>query len=291
MQKKLVHGVSAAILTPRLADGGVDAPGLRKLLEFLLGKGISSFALNGATGEFCITTADQLRTLLRAAKEVAGGSAEFLCGVGAADTQGSIQFAQIAQDAGVKALLLPMPYFFPYQQGDLEQFSRSVAASVSLPVLLYNLPQFTSGLHKETVHTLIAEVPNIVGIKDSSGSLEILSHLSEHGVDACRIVGDDAALSAALRAEVCDGVVSGVACVAPELILALYEKRSGAAEQALGELIAQLREFPTPWGLKWLAQARSILQASFPLPLSPERKAQGAQLQGWFTPWFAGVTL
>jgi 4-hydroxy-tetrahydrodipicolinate synthase len=289
MENKLVHGVSAAVLTPRLADGSVDAPSLRKLLEFLLGKGISSFALNGATGEFCITTADQLRTLLRTAKEVAGGSAEFLCGVGAADTQGSILFAQIAQDAGVKSLLLPMPYFFPYQQGDLEQFSRSVAASVSLPVLLYNLPQFTSGLRKETVHTLITEVPNIIGIKDSSGSLEILSHLSENRADACRIVGDDAALSAALRAEVCDGVVSGVACVAPELILALYEKRSAAAEQALVELIAQLRGFPTPWGLKWLAKARSILQPSFPLPLSPERKAQGEQLQQWFGPWFARV--
>jgi 4-hydroxy-tetrahydrodipicolinate synthase len=291
MKTKLVRGVSAAVLTPRLADGSVDAPSLHKLLEFLLGKGISSFALNGATGECCITTPSQLRTLLSAAKEVAGGSADFLCGVGAADTQGSIAFAQIAQDVGVKALLMPMPYFFPYQQEDLEQFSRSVAASISLPVMLYNLPQFTSGLRKETVHTLIAEVPNIIGIKDSSGSLEILSHLSEHEVDACRIVGDDAALSAALQAEVCDGVVSGVACIAPELILALYEKRSTAAEQALVELIAQLRQFPTPWGLKWIAQARGILQAAFPLPLSLARKAQGEQLEQWFPQWYGGVAL
>jgi 4-hydroxy-tetrahydrodipicolinate synthase len=291
MGEKLVRGVSAAVLTPRLADGSVDAPSLRKLLEFLLGKGISSFALNGATGEFCITTPDQLRTLLSTAQEVAAGSAEFLCGVGAADTQGSIGLAQIAQDAGVKGLLLSMPYFFPYQQDDLEQFSRRVAAAVSLPVLLYNLPQFTTGLGKETVRRLIAEVPNIIGIKDSSGSLEILSHLSTQGVDACRIVGDDAALSAALRAQVCDGVISGVACVAPELILALYEKRSGAAERALVELIAQLREFPTPWGLKWIAQARLILRASFPLPLSPARKAQGEQLEQWFHAWFQSVVL
>jgi 4-hydroxy-tetrahydrodipicolinate synthase len=291
MQEKLMCGVSAAVLTPRLADGSVDAPSLRKLLEFLLGKGISSFALNGATGEFCITTPGQLRVLLSTAKEVGGSSVELLCGVGAADTHGSIRFAQIAQDAEVKGLLLPMPYFFPYQQGDLEQFSRSVAASVSIPVLLYNLPQFTSGLRKETVHTLIAEVPNIVGIKDSSGSLEILSHLSEQGVEGCRIVGDDGALSAALRAQVCDGVISGVACVAPELILAVYEKRSEAAEQALGELIAQLRGFPTPWGLKWIAQARGILRPAFPLPLSPSRKAQGEQLEQWFPKWFDGVTL
>jgi 4-hydroxy-tetrahydrodipicolinate synthase len=184
-----------------------------------------------------------------------------------------------------------MPYFFPYKQDDLEQFSRSVAAAVSVPVMLYNLPQFTTGLKKETVRTLITDVPNIIGIKDSSGSLEILSHLTEHKVDACRIVGDDAALAAALRADVCDGVVSGVACVAPELIRALFDNRSAGAEQALNELIAQLRHFPTPWGLKFIAQARSILKATFPVPLSPERKVQGERMEQWFSPWFEGVSL
>jgi 4-hydroxy-tetrahydrodipicolinate synthase len=293
MTEKLVRGVSAAVLTPRLPDGSVDAPSLRKLLEFLLDRGISSFALNGATGEFCMTTPTQLRTLLSVAKEVAGDAGEFLCGVGAPDTAGSIMFARIAQDAGVKGLLLPMPYFFPYQQGDLEEFSRSVAAAVSLPVLLYNLPQFTSGLQKETVHTLITEVPNIIGIKDSGGSLDILRHLSEQRVDACRIVGDDSILSAALRAKVCDGVISGVACGVPELILALYGRgeQDGSVEfaqatQALDELVAQLSVFPTPWGLKWIAQARGILQAAFPLPNSPARTAQGRQLEQWFKQWF-----
>jgi 4-hydroxy-tetrahydrodipicolinate synthase len=297
MTTKVVRGVSAAVLTPRLVDGSVDTISLRNLLEFLLDKGISSFALNGATGEFCITTSTQLRTLLKTAKEVAGNTAEFLCGIGAPDTAGSIKFARIAQEAGVKALLLPMPYFFPYQQGDLEQFSRSVAAATSLPVLLYNLPQFTSGLEKETVHTLITEVPNIIGIKDSGGSLDILRHLSEQPVDACRIVGDDSVLSAALREKVLDGVISGVACAVPELTLALYQRgeKDGSAEfgqaaQALDELIAQLGRFPTPWGLKWIAQARGILQATFPLPNSPARMAQGKEFERWFQAWFSDRT-
>jgi len=297
MTTKLVRGVSAAVLTPCLPDGSIDTVSLRNLLEFLLDKGIASFALNGATGEFCITTPTQLRTLLKTAREVAGKTAEFLCGVGAPDTSGSIMFTRIAQDAGVKALLLPMPYFFPYRQDDLEQFSRSVAAATSLPVLLYNLPQFTSGLEKETVHTLIAEVPNIVGIKDSGGSLDILRHLSEQRVDACRIVGDDSVLSAALRAKVLDGVISGVACAVPELTLALYKQGEqdesaefARATQALDELIAQLGGFPTPWGIKWIAQARGILQATFPLPNSPARIAQGREFERWFQAWFSDLT-
>lgn len=294
MTTKLVRDVSAAVLTPRFADGSVDTISLRNLLEFLLDKGISSFALNGATGEFCITTPTQLRTLLSTAKAVAGDTAEFLCGIGAPDSAGSIVFARIAQEAGVKALLLPMPYFFPYRQDDLEQFSRTVATAVSGPVMLYNLPQFTSGLEKETVQALITEVPNIIGIKDSGGSLDILRHLSERRVDACRIVGDDSVLSAALQAKVCDGVISGIACVVPELTLALYNRgtQDASAEfvqasQALDELIAQLSAFPTPWGLKWIAQARGVLQPTFPLPISPARMAQGKEFERWFQAWFS----
>jgi 4-hydroxy-tetrahydrodipicolinate synthase len=164
-------------------------------------------------------------------------------------------------------------------------------------VLLYNLPQFTSGLEKETVQTLITEVPNIIGIKDSGGSLDILRHLSEQGVDACRIVGDDSVLSAALRAKVLDGVISGVACAVPELTLALFNRgeQDGSAEfaeatKALDELIAQLGGFPTPWGLKWVAQARGILQATFPLPNSPARMAQGREFERWFQAWFSDRT-
>ena len=89
-------------------------------------------------------------------------------------------------------------------------------------MLLYNLPQFTSGLSKETVRRLILEVPNIIGIKDSSGSLDILSDLTAHNVETCRIVGNDSALALALTQRVCDGVVSGVACALPETIQALY---------------------------------------------------------------------
>ena len=290
-----MRGVSAAVLTPRLADGSVDVPSLRKLVEFLLDKGISSFALNGATGEFCITTPTQLRTLLTTVKELAGNSAELLCGVGAADSARSIAFARIAQDAGVKALLLPMPYSFPTNRGIWSSSAEAVAANVSVPVLLYNLPQFTSGLQKETVHTLITEVPNIIGIKDSSGSLEILRYLSEQGQ---RHAGSSATTVYRYRlaGEVCDGVISGVACVVPELILALYDGENEhwspefvEATQALDELIAHSSAFPTPWGLKWIAQARAILQATFSLPISPARTAQGEQFERWFQSWFQSL--
>jgi 4-hydroxy-tetrahydrodipicolinate synthase len=291
---KLIHGVYAAVLTPRLADDSVDVIALRKLLEFLLLRGVTGFALNGATGEFCLTTPEHLEMLLRVAQEVCAGKAELLCGVGAAGLQGSIALAAIAEKHGVKGLLLPMPYFFPYQQQDLEAFCRAVAATTTLPILLYNLPQVTSGLEKETVRRLITEVPNIIGIKDSSGSLDILEDLTSHGVDACRIVGNDSALSPALLRGVCDGVVSGVACALPELVLSVYEKGLQHPGDAflqdvatLSDFIAQLDPFPTPWGLKWAVEARGILTATFSQPLSSERKDQAAAISAWVSRWQA----
>lgn len=283
-----VHGVYAALLTPRLKDDRIDVPSLTALVKFLMGRGVSSFAVNGATGEYCLTTPDQLRTILSTIRKASDDQATVLCGVGAAGSALSLELAGIARAANVKGLLLPMPYFFPYGQQDLESYCRGIAGSTSLPVLLYNLPQFTSGLTEEIVHRLILEVPNIIGIKDSGGSLDILGHLTESGLKASRIVGNDNVLAAALVEGVCDGVISGVACVLPELVSAQYQLSPTADPVAfqkisalMSEAIAQLNRLPTPWGLKWFAEARGVMQASFSQPQSSERLATGHEMSAW----------
>jgi 4-hydroxy-tetrahydrodipicolinate synthase len=287
-----VSGVFAALLTPRTAEGSIDVPALMKLVEFLTQSGISSFAVNGATGEFCLTSPGELRTMLSTIREGGDGKARMLCCVGAASAVRSIELARVAESEGAEALLLPMPYFFPYAQEDLDLFCRTVAGATRLPVLLYNLPQFTSGLEKETVRGLIEEVPNLVGIKDSSGSLEILRDLTQHGVRACRIVGSDAALADALREGICDGVVSGIAGVAPEAILALYKRKNetesegfASAARRVEEFVERINLLPYPWGLKWVAEARGILRATTSLPLTRHRLEQKQKLVDWFAEW------
>ena len=292
MTAKQITGVYAAVLTPRLADDRVDIEALGRLIRFLMAKGICSFAVNGATGEFCLTRPAQLQAMLATVKEASAGKGNILCGVGAAGSAEAMELARIAQAEDVTGLLLPMPFFFPYQQEDLELYCRTVASSTSLPTLLYNLPQFASGLRKETVRRLIVEIPNIVGIKDSSGSLGILRDLTEHGVEAYRIVGSDGVLAQALTEGVCDGVVSGVACALPEVICEMYANRhkSGSAQfrrasQLIDEFIARLELFPTPWGLKWAVEARRVIAATFSQPLTPHRHAQGKELAAWLETW------
>jgi len=287
-----VSGVHAAVLTPRNPPGTVDEHSLAALIRFLVTRGISSFAVNGATGEFCLTTPQELARILRTVGHAANGNAGVLCGIGAPSTALAIEFASIALEFGYDALLLPMPYFFPYSQRDLDLFCRTVAASTPLPILLYNLPQFSSGLEKETALRLITEVPNIIGIKDSSGRLDILRHLTHNGIQTSRIIGNDSALAPALREDVCDGVISGVACAIPELILALFRERAASnspsfhrASQLLNEFIEQLEPLPTPWGIKWTAQARDVIPATFAQPVTPERLTQGDQITTWLREW------
>lgn len=284
-----VTGVFAAVLTPRNTGGDIDSKALEHSLEFLISKGIEGFALNGATGEFCITTPQELETILQVTANVTRGKASFIAGIGAASERTAVQLGKIASRSGAAALLLPMPYFFPYSQDDLSAFCRSVATQLDSPILLYNLPQFSSGLLPQTTADLITTCDNIVGIKDSSGSLDTMRLLTQNNISSCRILGNDSALPGALEQQLCDGVVSGVACVLPELMQALYTAGRNRTPQfaeltaQLHEFIVQLDAFPVPWGLKIIAEMRGIAQACFSLPLSASRTQGITAFQQWFT--------
>ena len=284
---KIVQGVYAAVLVPRLPDGELDTGAFRASLGFLGSKGVAQVVVNGATGEYCLTTAGELARMLAICRETLPGG-EVLCGVGAAGLPGCLALASVAIEHGARALLLPMPHFFPYSQSDLHAFCAAAAARLDAPVLLYNLPRFTTPLELETVRGLIDSVPNILGIKDSGGSLEILAGLRP---EACRIVGDDSVLVAALDAGVCDAVVSGVAGVLPEWIAFLFEQRTSAAYplavELLNELVRHLSAFPVPWGLKLIAECRGITPATFSQPLSAVRAAQAGEFRRWFPGWWA----
>jgi 4-hydroxy-tetrahydrodipicolinate synthase len=286
--ENLLCGPHAAVLTPRNPDHSINDAGLRSLLRFHLKKGIKGFAIGGATGEFCSITEDELRRILDIVVETVEHNATFVVGIGAADLHGTLRRGEIARRAGATAALLSMPYFFPYGQDDLGAFAHAVASGLDLPILLYNLPQFTSGLDPELTLKLIQQCPSIVGIKDSSGSLDTLRLLTREAPQACRIVGNDSALAQALQEGVADAVISGVACAFPELIASFFVEGATVSPSwsktvsALESVIAQLNQLPTPWGLKIFAEARGLTAASFLLPLSQNREQLRVAMAEWY---------
>jgi len=283
-------GVYAALLTPRHTDGALDIDSYQHQLRALSTDGLVGYAINGATGEFTISSEQDLERLLIATRHAAPNT-EILCGIGAGDVPGAVRRGRLAAAAGAKAVLLPMPFFFPYRQDDLRSFALEVASKIEIPVLLYNLPQFTTGLEVETVLSLLQEHDNIVGIKDSSGSLEIVRAITRADIAAARLIGNDGVLCEALTEGVCDGVVSGVACALPKLMTSLFDTGGKGtvfpnSKKLLEEFIEQLNVLPTPWGLKVISAARNFTRESYPFSLSPSRREETAQLYAWFTNWY-----
>jgi 4-hydroxy-tetrahydrodipicolinate synthase len=281
-------GVYAALLTPRNTSGELDLEGFGRQFN-APAAGLQGYAVSGATGEFPCTRTDELASIVEATCKAAP-EAEIFCGIGAADVRGAVSRGRIAANAGAHGVLLPMPGFFPYRQDDLRSFALAVAEELTIPVLLYNLPQFTTGFEVETVLSLIAEHDNIIGIKDSSGSLDIVRAMTEQQIVGKRIIGNDAILCDALEQGLCDGVVSGVACALPELVSALFATKGKGSQfpllkETLQEFLEQVESLPTPWGLKVASAVRGFTPESYPFPLSAERWHETAALRGWFRGW------
>jgi 4-hydroxy-tetrahydrodipicolinate synthase len=288
-----IAGLFAAVATPIHADGRVDFRTLDRLIDFLVEAGASGVCLGGATGEYPhFETADRKAVIQRAADRLPADRA-LVVGIGAPSMRQAIELGETAVEAGSRALLLPMPMFFRYEQEDLEAYCAHVSGALRAPCLLYNLPDFTNGLAAATVLRLLTNEEFVVGIKDSSGSLDNLAAFAQarSGRPWTLLVGDDRALFKGLQAG-WDGGISGVAGFCPELLVAIYRsfvegRREEAArlQALLDELISQLGPFPTPWGIRIGLAARGIDTGPLPLPVTPLRRRQIAAFREWLPEW------
>lgn len=286
-------GVFAALVTPIDDAGRVDLAAFDRVIEFVMERGVSGVVVGGGTAEYPdFEIAERARLAARAVERIAGRGPVITC-VGTASIHSTLRLAEIAAATGSDALLVPMPYFFRYDQQDLAAFCEQVCQSVSAPCLLYNLPSFTNGLAVETAVQLLESVPNLVGLKDSSGdkgNLDPLAQARRNGGFSL-FVGDDNLLLDALRAG-WDGVVSGIACFAPELITAVYrsheagqEGQAAAYQAALDALIEEIVRLPIPWGVRVGLAARGVPNGPMHLPPSGERRRQMQALSGWLSRW------
>jgi 4-hydroxy-tetrahydrodipicolinate synthase len=292
-------GVTAALLLPRDDEGHIEWEAFERNAQFVLDAGAVGLCVNGATGEFASASQAERREAVERARGVSGGSALVVSGIGGTRWIEILTLGREAESAGADALLVPTPYFFHYASEDLAEFYRRIARESNIPVLIYNLPAFTGGLDAALAFQLIQEVDGIAGVKDSSGELDLLQRLTSAASGmasvgkALRLVGNDSVLAEALTRGLCDGTISGVAGVLPELTVALWKSATGedvalfrSLASRLETLIGQLDVFPTPWGLKFIAELRGLGPASIGLPLSAERQRQAAQFAGWFPRWW-----
>jgi 4-hydroxy-tetrahydrodipicolinate synthase len=287
-------GVIAAVLLPRDEEGRPEWEELERLVAFLCRCGVAGVCVNGATGEYVRATPEERRTAVAVARSVAGSGAAVIAGAGSACTQTTIRLLREAEEAGAEAHLVPPPCFFRYRDDDIEQHYRAVAAAAELPILIYNLPSYLSPVSCPTVVELLRSEPKIAGIKDSSGQLDILEHLtSDPALGARRYIGNDWVLAEACTRKLADGAISGVACVLPELLVALWEagqrgdwEATGRLERSLAEALQWIDAWPAPVGLEVLAEARGLRRCLPAVPFSAARQEQAKAMREWFEPWW-----
>jgi len=288
-------GVIAAAVTPHGKHGDeADVGGTLDLIDFLCAAGVQGIALLGSTGEFVnLNYDDRVRLVYMAVKR---SRVPVLAGVSHSTLDGAVALGREASAAGAAGLLLMPPFFFRYRQPEIREFYLNFASQLSrgAPIYLYNIPAFTSGIESAAAVDLLS-TGQFAGIKDSSGDWENFEALSRHKRDHSftLLVGHDG-LFARARGTGADGVVSGVACAAPELLLSLERAitAGNTAEAArldarLHEFLDRIEPFPTPVAIKAALAVRGIKTGPPPVPLAPETQDELEDFKAWFKGWLA----
>ena len=271
----MFRGSIVALITPMHADGEVDDASLKRLVDFHVAEGTTAIVSVGTTGESATLDEDEHCAVIRRTVELAAGRIPVIAGTGANSTREAIILTRCAEEAGADAALLVTPYYNKPTQEGLYLHHRAIAEAVSIPQILYNVPGRTAcDMLPETVARL-AEVGNIVGIKEATGDLSRVMAIRERCGTAFAIYSGDDASACELMLLGCDGVISVTSNLAPRQMQAMCEAAlSGDRERALAinltldplhhDLFVQSNPIPVKWALAELGLCGSGIR----LPLT-----------------------
>lgn len=270
----MIQGSIVAIVTPMHADGSLDLPGLRKLIDWHIAEGTDGIVIVGTTGESPTVSVDEHCELIRVAVEHAARRVPIIAGTGGNSTAEAIELTRFAKDVGADASLQVVPYYNrPTQEGMYQHF-RKIAEAVDLPVILYNVPGRTvADMSNETILRL-AEVPGIIGVKDATGNIARGSDLIRLAPSSFAVYSGDDATAMALMFCGARGNISVTANVAPR---AMHELCVAAMAGKVAEAVAinnrllplhiKLFVEPNPVPVKWALEEMGLIPAGIRLPL------------------------
>jgi len=286
-------GVNVAAVTPhsKRADEP-DIGATLELIDFLCAAGVQGIALLGSTGEFVnFKLDDRVRLMYLAMKR---SRVPVMAGVSHPTLDGAIALAREASSAGAAGLLLMPPYFYRYAQPEIREFYLRFLAEAGhvAPVYLYNMPAFSNAIAIETAVALLS-TGRFAGIKDSGGDwnyFEALNGMAQR--ESITVLLGREGIYARARQQGADGLVSGVASAAPELLVSLDRAvQQGAAEEVarldarLNELLGRLERLPFPVGIQAALAVRGVKTGPLRTPLAPETLAVLEEFKEWFRGW------
>ena len=227
MNAQKFRGTTVALVTPHLPGGEVDVETLKALVDWHIEEGTDVILGTGTTGEASTLSTAEHKKVMEIIVEHCAGRRPVICGTGSNSTREAIGLTEFAEKAGCDGVLSVGPYYNkPTQEGFYQHFS-TIASTTSLPIILYNVPVRTgSNISAETTLRL-AEVDNIVGVKEASGNLSQIMEILRLRRDGFLVLSGDDAVALPLIAMGGDGVISVVANETPrllhEMVLAAFE--------------------------------------------------------------------
>jgi len=269
-----IQGSIVAIVTPMHTDGSVDLSAFDRLIEWHIEAGTNAIAVIGTTGESATLTTQEHCDLVAHCVEVVAQRVPVIAGTGSNSTDEALSFTQSAKEHNADACLLVTPYYNRPSQEGLYQHFKVVAEGVDIPQILYNVPGRTAcDLALETVERL-ADLENIVGIKDATGDISRGQQLIERCGDRLAIYSGEDAISLPLILSGADGAISVTANVAPRQMAQMCTwALTGDVEAAQGvdkQLALLHRDLfleANPIPVKWALQRMGMIGSGIRLPL------------------------
>ncbi|MDA3559130.1 4-hydroxy-tetrahydrodipicolinate synthase [Acinetobacter sp. AOR15_HL] len=275
-QAQTIQGSIVAIVTPMLKDGGVDWKGLEKLVEWHIEQGTNSIVAVGTTGEASTLSMEEHTQVIKEIIRVANKRIPIIAGTGANSTREAIELTKAAKDLGADAALLVTPYYNKPTQEGLYQHYKAIAEAVELPLILYNVPGRTGVDLANDTAVRLAEIPNIVGIKDATGDVPRGKALIDALEGKMAVYSGDDETAWELMLLGADGNISVTANVAPKAmseVCAVAIAKDEQQAKTINNKIANLHNIlfceSNPIPVKWALHEMGLIDTGIRLPLTP----------------------
>ena len=272
----MLSGSIVAIVTPMNEDGSVDFARFRSLIDFHIAEGTDGIVVVGTTGESPTVDFDEHKELIRAAVEHASGRIPVIAGTGGNSTVEAIELTESARKAKADACLSVVPYYNKPTQEGLYRHFRTIAEKVDIPQIVYNVPGRTVADLANDTTLRLAEVPNIVGIKDATANIERAGDLLRRAPRDFAIYSGDDATGIAMLLLGGKGIISVTANAAPRLMHAMCAAalagdlaNARALHFKLLPLHMKLFVEANPIPVKWAVAQMGLIGMGIRLPLTP----------------------
>lgn len=267
-------------------DGRLDFAAFRNLIDFHVREGSDGIVVVGTTGESPTVTVEEHCALIRTAVEHSAGRLPIIAGTGANATAEAIELTRCAKEAGAAAALSVVPYYNKPTQEGLYRHFRAIAEAVDLPLILYNVPGRTVADLANDTTLRLAEIPNIVGIKDATGNIDRACDLIARAPKEFALYsGDDMTCLATILLGF-HGAISVVANVVPRLMHELCAAAAAGegvrARQINARLLGLHKELfceANPIPIKWAVRQLGLAPGGIRLPLTPLSESNQARVR------------